>query len=113
MTISIVNLTPHDVTVFTGADQVTFPATGVFARLAESRRPGPMMITESGDVPVEEVRYHGLTDLPEPAVGIAYLVSRVVAAESDREDLFFPSGELRDDQGRIIGCRALGRFSQA
>jgi hypothetical protein len=35
----------------------------------------------------------------------------VLAAAVDRDDLYFPLEEVRDEEGRIIGCRALGRFS--
>ncbi|WP_432559347.1 hypothetical protein [Granulicoccus sp. GXG6511] len=113
MVITLINLTPHHVTVFTDAGEVTFAATGTFARLAETKTSAADLTTAQGDVPTEVVTYHGLTDLPDPQPGMAYLVSRVVAAESDRTDLYFPSGEVRDKDGRIIGCRTLGRFEHA
>jgi hypothetical protein len=39
-----------------------------------------------------------------------YIVSRVVAeAARDRDDLVVPDNVIRDDQGRVIACRALAR----
>ena len=48
--------------------------------------------------------------LPAPQPGVGYFVSRFLAARVPRNDLYFPADEVRDENGRIIGCRALGRF---
>lgn len=49
-------------------------------------------------------------NLPEPQEGVVYVVSALVAqAVPDREDVFIPDDTVRDEQGRIIGVRALAR----
>ena len=49
--------------------------------------------------------------LPDPEEGVVWIVSRVVAeAAKERDDLLVTDDAVRDDQGRIIGCRALARI---
>lgn len=110
----LINLSTHPVTVYAGdAPLASWPASGVFARLAERHRTANAVATDQGDIPVTEVSYAPeVIDLPEPAAGTAYLVSRVLAAQVRRADLHFPFDEVRDDDGRIVGCRGLGRFAE-
>lgn len=110
--VSLVNLTPHPVTVYDVDRAVaSWPPAGPFARLVESRRPAPEVLTDQGPMPVAEISYaQEVDDLPEPTPGRLFLVSRVLAAAVTRGDLLFPADEVRDESGRIIGCRTLGRF---
>lgn len=42
---------------------------------------------------------------------VLFIVSRVVAeAAKDRDDLLIPDDVARDEEGRVIGCRALARI---
>ncbi|MFT3861385.1 hypothetical protein [Micropruina sp.] len=109
----VINLTPHPVTVDPGApDAITFPPTGVLARIREVQGK-PFWVTVDGiRVPVQPISYaDDIEGLPSPTDGVLYLVSRVTAAATDRPDLVFPQDELRDENGQIIGCRALGTFA--
>lgn len=109
---SFVNLTPHDVTVFDGDTPIaSWPASGRFARIVEEVSAPTTVDTDQAPVPVSQVRYASTVDgLPGKVSGTAYLVSRVLAAAVARDDLYFPLDEVRDETGRIIGCRALGQF---
>lgn len=111
----IINLTPHSVTVMPlEGDPVTFEAAGQVARVGEVVTGSRTIDTENGPIEVHDVYYTDvLLGLPDPQPGVTYLVSRVAAAASDRADLLFPYAELRDDEGQIIGCRALGRFTDS
>ena len=86
-----------------GLDAKDIPADGV--RISE-------LVDATGDVagvPVEYVEYGEPTGLPDRRPDVDLIVSRVLAfALPHRKDLCFPSREVRDDTGRIIGCRALG-----
>ena len=46
-------------------------------------------------------------DLPSPQPDTIYIVSRLVAEATRREDLYIVDDAVRDENGRIIGCRAL------
>ncbi len=106
----VVNLTPHDVVLIhpDGTRQRYLPES-IPARVEEKTKQlrtchytgVPVMYSELGDV----------TGLPPWMANTIYIVSRIVAAAyPDRTDLFYPTNFDRDDAGRIIGARALGKM---
>jgi hypothetical protein len=51
-----------------------------------------------------------VVNLPDPEPGTLLLVARAVAeALTGRQDLAYPHRTVRDDNGVVVGCRALGR----
>jgi len=110
--VRLINLTPHAVTLWREQDPaLTIPPDGRFARLDEEWVPGCPLLVGDVEVPIAAVTYRGVEDLPEPQAGVAFVVSRVLAAAvPDRRDLYFPADEVRDASGRVIGCRRLGTF---
>jgi len=44
-------------------------------------------------------------NLPDPPEGVYYIVSLAVAQAARRPDLLVPDDMVRDEQGRILGCR--------
>lgn len=109
----IINLTPHSVTLDPGGpSEITFPPTGVLARIRELKGELSHIRVNGTQVPVQPISYADeIEGLTAPTEGVLYLVSRVTAAAVDRPDLVFPQDELRDQHGQIIGCRALGAFA--
>lgn len=110
--VRILNLTAHDIRLYEGDEVVmTWPRSGVVARIRESATPLPAIDTTDGPVPRVRAAYEDQVEgLPDPDPGVGYIVSRVLAAAISRADLFFPWGEVRDGDGQIVGCRALGQF---
>jgi hypothetical protein len=108
----VVNLTLHPVTVYEADHAVaSWPPSGAFARLVESHGPAPTVLTDQGPMPVTEISYTStVANLPDPTQETVFLVSRVLAAAVARDDLLFPADEVRDGNGRIVGCRTLARF---
>ena len=104
------NYTPHPVNIISDNGKViaTYPVAGPAPRVKE------IVVSDHnvGNVPVNRVAYDkDVTDLPAPREGVLLIVSRITAgAVTGREDLVFPHGEVRDEGGRILGVRALGRF---
>lgn len=101
---SVVNLTPHDVTV---VDE--------HARVIRSwRRSIDPARVEAVRVPLREVEGVPLlaeertrARLPEPVEGVWFIVSSVVSsAHPERGDLLVPSDLVRDDKGVVTGCRS-------
>lgn len=102
--IDIVNLTPHVINLEINGEMKAIAPTGL-ARCSE-------VTTEIGTVfGVRFVKkaFGEVTGLPEPEKGTIYVVSAVVlnALNGTRDDVFVPADAIRDENGRIIGCKAL------
>lgn len=107
---TVVNLTPHDVVVLGSDDKViaSYGASGSIARCFEVRE----YIADFGGIPIHKKSYgEVLLDdepFPAPTDGVLFIVSGMVkAAMPDRKDLLCPDQLVRDEGGRVIGCRAL------
>ena len=109
--LNIVNLTPHALNLMPeGPDGpvVTIPPSGLVARCAVDRVQVDTVTVDGISVPVNETWFRGVSDLPEPQPGTIFVVSTLVAqAVPDYQDVFIVDDVVRDEQGRIIGCRAL------
>jgi hypothetical protein len=101
----IINLTPHAINVITtDGETSSIPPSGKIARVATETEPAGLI----DGLPVVRTKFGQVTDLPPAEAGIWYIVSGIVrAALPARGDLLTPSGLVRDDEGRVIGCRAL------
>ncbi len=108
---NIVNLTPHVLNFMPeGPDgpTVTIPPSGQVARCAVDRVQVDTVAVDGITVPVNQTQFGAVTGLPDPQPDTIYIVSAVVAqAVPDRPDVFIVDDAVRDDQGRIIGARAL------
>ena len=104
----IINLTPHAISFVTedGTHILTIEPSGALARVsARTEKTGAVI----NGIPVTRTVYGIVEGLPEPKDGTIYLVTSIVAARChDREDVFIPNESVRDEQGRIIGCKSLG-----
>jgi len=107
--IKFVNLTPHSIIFMDAAGNtvLTVEPSGQVARCSVTRE----KVGEINGIPVNRSRFGEVENLPEPEEGTVYIVSNLVAqAVPDREDVFFPDDLVRDENGNVIGCRALGRI---
>ena len=104
----IVNCTPHAVTFVDGAGEIlrTIPASGIVPRVSTA-------VSAVGDIdgiPDEITEYGDVESLPAPEPDTVYIVSALVAtAASGRDDLRVPGRQVRDENGRVIGCMSLSR----
>lgn len=109
----IVNLTPHALNIMPEGPEgptVTIPPSGIVARCATSRVQVDTVTVDGIAVPVNRTQFGAVTGLPDPQPGTIYIVSAVVAqAVPERPDVFIVDDSVRDESGRIIGCRALAR----
>jgi hypothetical protein len=105
----LVNLTPHEITIVQDlGDPVRVPPSGTVARCQEQRAVVAHLKVEGGVVPVTHTIFGEVQGLPEPEPSTWFVVSRVVQeACPNRKDLLIPDDSVRDQDGRIIGCRAL------
>jgi hypothetical protein len=103
----IVNLTPHKVVVLDDNNNVVaeFASEGVI-RLSEERQ----LIGQINGIPLYIKRFGTTVALPPQREGVYYIVSLPVAqAFPDRSDFIVPDQVVRDNEGRIIGCRGFTR----
>lgn len=106
---SLSNLTPHDVVLGEGTGGFRVLAEKDSARLPDPYGPSTTRTADGIDV-VELPRQQELAGLPAAQPGTAFIVSRVAAAATSRDDVLFPFDEIRDESGRVQGCRRLARF---
>ncbi|RLF90973.1 hypothetical protein DRN43_00585 [Thermococci archaeon] len=115
--VSLVNLTPHKVTLCgeDGKPLVDIPPSGSVLRLKEE-------VKDTGErlagVPIVEKRFVGLEgfSLPQRTENVVFIVSMPVAQYlAGRRDIVAPDtgpeSAVRDSNGRILGVRRFMRFS--
>lgn len=105
----IVNLTPHTITLVTESGNIVVDPSGTLARVrATTVRIGEVDVNGI-KVPLTSTRYSNVEGLPAPEEGTLYIVSSLVAGRvTERDDVVIPNESVRDDKGRIIGCKSLG-----
>lgn len=109
--IEFVNLTRHAITLRPAAGgEVVIPPSGTEARIAVSRAVAATVTVDGVDIPVNRNAYGEIENLPAPAAGVLYLVSALVGQRALRADVLGVDDAIRDDQGRVVGARALARF---
>jgi hypothetical protein len=111
--VNVVNLTPHDVVVYTDNGQVRLPAETPSARVDERVLATAKRQTVDGPVlPFATVEVTGrVSNIPDPRADTIYLVSRLTAAATGpRPDLAVPFGEVRNNAGQVVGVRALAQL---
>lgn len=104
----IMNMTPHTINFVTedGAPLMAVEPSGTIARVSVKTE----TIGEIAGIPVTKSVYSDIVDLPAPQEGVVYVVSSLVAQRCvDRDDVYIPNESVRDNQGRIIGCKSLGK----
>ena len=108
---NIVNLTPHALVLMPGGPDeptATIPPSGQVARCAVNRIQVDSLTVDGIIVPVNQTQFGEVSGLPDPQPDTIYVVSALVAqAVPERQDVFIVDDAVRDDQGRIIGARAL------
>lgn len=112
--VTLVNLTPHPIRIYgPGADdsmppEVVIEPSGSVARIGCDELGAGMSMAGNSHIVVEYGRIEGL---PDPRPGVDYVVSLLIAlAAKHRNDLLAPYGEVRNNEGTMIGCRFLQRI---
>jgi len=101
----VVNLTPHAITFVdsNGDIALTVEPSGTIARVTTETIVTGICV----GIPVTETKFGEVENLPEPQEGVVYIVSSLVAQRcKGRDDVFIPNESVRDENGRIIGCKS-------
>lgn len=119
----LTNLTPHPIILFVNEiseddwSEITVayvvPPSGVVPRVEMTRHNlFDLAFTEDAAIPVKATTAGAVVGLPDPTPGKYLIVSRQVAeAARDRGDLLVVDETVRDNEGRIIGARALASLA--
>lgn len=103
---NILNLTPHCINVVDseGKALASFPSAGL-ARISSTTE----VVGEINGLPLTKTLFGEVEGLPEEKEGVFYIVSAMIKSTlPNRRDLLVPGLQVRDDQGRVIGCQSLG-----
>lgn len=106
---NIKNLTPHTINFVSseGHPIMDIEPAGAIARVSVKTE----TVGKIDGIPVTKSVYGEVVDLPKPEDGTIYIVSSLVAGRvPEREDVFIPSESVRDENGRIIGCKSIGHI---
>lgn len=102
----IVNCTPHALSFMDTNNTIlrVVEPSGMVARAAQSRE----QVSTIDGIPVNRTSFGQVENLPDPKEDTIYVVSALTAqACPERADVFITDDAVRDEAGRIIGCRAL------
>ncbi|MEV2911066.1 hypothetical protein ABNF65_21255 [Paenibacillus larvae] len=103
---NFINLTPHAVHIMPLGPEGpvrTIPSSGE-VRVATERED----VAYLSGIPINRTYFGKVEGLPKKQKGTMYIVSSITAqAAPDRRDLLVPDDPVRDEEGRVIGCRAL------
>lgn len=112
-TTQLVNLTPHTINLVAedGTQLLSLESQGVARVASNTEVVGYLQV---GEVAVLQTHttFGEVEGLPDSAAGVGYIVSNMIISALAqqgirRTDLFTPGMQVRDDQGRVIGCRSL------
>lgn len=107
----LVNLTPHPIVLHLADGRIVeIPPMREPVRLQEFvSKVEKETIEGIGEIEIREKEF-GEGNLPEPEPNTLFIVSLVVAqAYPNRRDFVVVDETIRDEKGRIIGCRAFAR----
>lgn len=101
---NFVNLTPHTINIFNcDVEIMTLSTSGIVARCTQKEE----IVGVIDGVVITRQVFSEVYDLPEKIDGVYYVVSRMVAEASGRDDLLVPGPLVRGDNGQPIGCNGL------
>lgn len=111
--VTSINLTPHPIGFVDQDDNLLLrvESTAVARVTSQTSTVGYFHIN-GVQVPRTHTEYGQVEGLPDPTPGTIFIVSGMIISALaqqgiNRDDLFTPGLQVRDDQGRVIGCRSL------
>jgi len=108
--VNVVNATPHEIAVVLDHGTVVLPPSGICPRVRIDAVPDGTVVVAGHEVPVVRATPGPVEGLPPAEPGTVYAVSRLVLdAARDRDDLVVPDEIVRDEAGRVVGCRRFAR----
>ena len=119
---TIHNMTPHTITLIVEGVRVDFPSEGIIRAKQEDTKVDEIVTdldlgnSSAGfTIPVFSSSFGAPEGVPELEDDTIYIVSSLAfqslkAAGMPMEHFVVPSGTIRDEQGRIVGCKGFARI---
>ena len=108
--VKIINLTPHKLNIVRENGSIEIEPSGVIARCKVLAEQVGTIEVDGISIPVNKKVYGEVEGLPEKKQDTIYVVSSLVAqAVQGRDDVFVPDELVRDEEGRVVGARALAK----
>lgn len=106
--VTLLNATPHVLNIVQRDGSVlTLASSGIVPRCESNE----VIDQAIGLIEVTRQTLGHVQGLPDPVPGLYFIVSRLVASAADnRDDLLVPGSLIRDDQGKVVGCKGLSRL---
>lgn len=100
----VVNLTPHAINIQTFDGSISIEPSGPVARVSQQLE----NIGSIDGIRIFRSVLGEVEGLPPPKQDTIYIVSQMVSANvHGRTDIYSPGELIRDDSGRVIGCKGL------
>ena len=106
----IINTTPHEINIIGKDGNIIFTVqpSGILVRVSQETTDTGSITIDGVSIPVTSNTFGDVVGLPEFNPDTIIIVSAMVAnACHNRTDLALVNESVRDDKGRIIGCRSL------
>ena len=110
--VSLINLTPHTINFVQDGEVVLSVESSGLARVSSTTTVVGQFEINGVEIPRTHTVYGEVEGLPDPQTGVIYVVSGMIVSALaqqgiHRDDLFVPGQQVRDEQGRVIGCMSL------
>lgn len=106
----LINCTPHNINIMDNDNNIilSIPASGTLIRVAQTTTDVGSINGNGVDIPVTDNTYGDVVGLPVQQLDTILIVSAKVAdACKTRKDLALVNETVRDEKGRIIGCKSI------
>lgn len=105
----IINMTPHKIVIIKDYEKIKLESAGTIRLKSNTTYIGEL-ITDKGKIPVTHSILETEVDVPERKQGTIYIVSNLVCqAYPKRDDFYIVNETIRDNQGRIVGCKSISQ----
>jgi hypothetical protein len=109
---SLLNLTPHPLTLRGENGTLEVPPSGQIARLAVTRTACAPVTVDGVTLPITRPTMGDIVGLPAPEPGVILVVSALVAEAAGRGDVMSPGELIRDGSGAVVGARGLCSYGK-
>ena len=106
----LINCTPHDINIMDSDNNIilTVPSSNTLIRVSQTTTDAGSLSIDGIDIPITDNTFGDVVGLPPQQDDTILIVSAmVVNACKTRTDLALVNQAVRDEKGRIIGCKSL------